>query len=431
MGSYNLRNRRIWSPIHRELGLPASDSIDFDMIEQAVKKKLRESSDLEFKRDGYPAHDRKKRDELAKDLCAMANAEGGWILCGVATGDDEDTASEIVPIPIDKNIEQRIRDVATVLIAPPLLNIEIHHIVVDAEHRIYAIEVPPSTTKPHLVNGGKGDSKHSFYVPIRYGSDTRYAEEPELRRMYSDTFREQNDRSAQFQKFYEEYAEYAEHYEGLTFVLSAYPERDVQFELSPEILRKVLSGIDFARFQGNPKANWLLHPQAQLQRGDRSWVLRDEAKRGRQKYWRLEISENGGMRCAIRLGGWNLDDNWHGQYPLGQPNTTTPTFIEDALLESFTVLCVLQESLFNVGYHILSGLSSSNGQPIEIKPVDAYLEEIDDDSSEDSSIYHFHPAEGHLEVGSEESEQLKLLIQLEQDIVNQAGIQHMYHIKQQ
>lgn len=431
MGSNDMRIRRIWSPIHRELGLPASDSIDFDMIEQAVKKKLRESSDLEFKRDVYPAHDRKKHYELAKDLCAMANAEGGWIFCGVATGDDEDTASEIVPIPIDRNIEQRIRGVASSLIAPPLLNVEIHHIVVDTEHRIYAIEVPPSTTKPHLIFDEKGDSNHPFFVPIRYGSDTRFAEEPELRRMYRNAFRAQEDRSAQFEKFYEEYAEYADHYEGLTFVLSAYPERDVESELSSDVLRKVLHRIDFARFQSNPKANWLLKPQVPLQRGYHSWILRDEARRGRQKYWRFEISENGGIRCAIRLGGWNEKDDWHGKYPLGHANTTTPIFIEDALLESYTMLCTLQESLFNVDYHILSGLSSSNGQPIEIKPIDAHLEEIDDDSSENTLIYRFHPAEGYLEVGSEEGEQLKLLIQLEQDIVNQAGIEQMYHIKQQ
>ena len=62
--------------------------------------------------------------EAAKDIAAMANSGGGWVVFGVAEDSETSAAMDISPIQWNADMQQRILRVTYVRIGPPVLGLE-------------------------------------------------------------------------------------------------------------------------------------------------------------------------------------------------------------------------------------------------------------------------------------------------------------------
>ena len=113
----------MFTPIHRALGLEASD-LSLDLIEQTVEHGVEESNDLDWKKTPYNVKHPKWDEEAAKDIAAMANSGGGWIVFGVDEDGTNNAASRINAVEWSADTQQRLLRTAYSKIGPPVLGLE-------------------------------------------------------------------------------------------------------------------------------------------------------------------------------------------------------------------------------------------------------------------------------------------------------------------
>ncbi len=118
-------------------------------LQRLVDERAEESATLEFK---SRLPDRGKNDDLAKDIAALANTDGGVILYGIAE-DDAGGAAELAPFALSGEAE-RITQVAALIQEPiPGVNVKTIPSSEDARTGFLVVDVQPSPRKPHLVKG--------------------------------------------------------------------------------------------------------------------------------------------------------------------------------------------------------------------------------------------------------------------------------------
>lgn len=194
----------MFTALHAAIGLEPALDLRFEHVEQAVAERVREVARLEWKRTlpliSDPSADKnKQREELAKDLAAMANSGGGTIVYGVAEDkvDGISVAHEVRPTGVvTEEIEQRIRQVASSGISPPLTGLTLLNLTPpgDATGGVLVIDIPDSPDRPHLVPRTTGD-QFWFVASRRNGPHTEAMTEHELATAYRQ--REQSRRSAE------------------------------------------------------------------------------------------------------------------------------------------------------------------------------------------------------------------------------------------
>ncbi|WP_278975011.1 helix-turn-helix domain-containing protein [Alistipes finegoldii] len=118
-------------------------------IKDLVTNEIEESTELEYKREvkvSTPGKDWKK--ELAKDVSAMANANGGIIIYGVGEKDKNGRSvpKDIIPIPNTEISKDSLSQIISANIQPKIEGIEITTIPADADGVIYVVKIPQSTT---------------------------------------------------------------------------------------------------------------------------------------------------------------------------------------------------------------------------------------------------------------------------------------------
>lgn len=118
-----------------------------DHFKQICADRVAESQTLEFKRDP-PGKDDKSKDELRKDVCALANADGGDLVFGI--GEIEGVADRIVPIENESadDLTRRIRQTLDSRIEPRLLGVRMKEVALDSGY-LLAMRVPASLGPPH------------------------------------------------------------------------------------------------------------------------------------------------------------------------------------------------------------------------------------------------------------------------------------------
>jgi hypothetical protein len=185
----------MWSRIHAELGL-SPRPLTYDMVKQAVAQRVRETEDLDWKRDlawkqGSSDFKEKKKREFAKDVAAMANTRGGLIVFGVR--EENEQAVEMLGVLNGEPDRQAMRSFVNTYLRPLVDSLLIE--ALDSEDDVpglIAVLVPPSPDAPHVV--GK---RNEMGVPFRSGSDTQWMSEWQLERAYRDRFtRRSDDRAA-------------------------------------------------------------------------------------------------------------------------------------------------------------------------------------------------------------------------------------------
>lgn len=160
--------------------LPTLDSITPSHLEAMVANGAAESITLEFKSAPYPAGQDGGR-EFLKDICALANTSGGWLLIGIA--EEGGAASEIVPIDDgdpDK-MQQRLESLLQSGIEPRVSGTRMRKIDVTGGY-VIVIRIPPSANVPHRVTA---QNSNRYY--LRSSAGAYEASYGELKSMFSQT----------------------------------------------------------------------------------------------------------------------------------------------------------------------------------------------------------------------------------------------------
>ena len=140
-----------------------------------------ESGWVDFKHAPYYLEKKSQKLELAKDVSAFANAQGGVIVIGIKTrrlGTERiEVADELTPVRIDMVDCGRIRDVVRQYVYPPIDELSCETWPVDESGCVLTIDVPnqDSAHKPFIVGEGlssDGDHYGNMFGYFRRDADT-------------------------------------------------------------------------------------------------------------------------------------------------------------------------------------------------------------------------------------------------------------------
>jgi Putative DNA-binding domain len=155
-------------------------TVDAAFLDEVCKEHWTESDTLEFKRE-LPGGSDKEKHELQKDVCALANADGGDIVFGIDEIDGK--AGEIVPIGIGA-VDAEKRRIAQTLdsgIEPRLPALQIVDVMVPGGY-VLVVRVPASFSGPHCV---RKDTSRRFVM--RNGTTTTDLSFDQLRSAFDRT----------------------------------------------------------------------------------------------------------------------------------------------------------------------------------------------------------------------------------------------------
>ena len=123
----------------------------FDTIEDLqslIDNEIEESTELEYK-SSFAKENPKWKEELAKDVSAMANANGGTIIYGIRQKESINgraVASELLPIPYIEMSKDKLSQLLSSNIQPIVDNIDISVISYDQISGFFIVNVPQSNT---------------------------------------------------------------------------------------------------------------------------------------------------------------------------------------------------------------------------------------------------------------------------------------------
>jgi predicted HTH transcriptional regulator len=131
-------------------------------LEALHRANIKESLTLEYKASlAVDKRDDTKKLEMARDVCAFANADGGQIVYGMTEHDHE-------PAGLDNGIDGSIypeiwfEQVLQQHITPPIPGLRIRHVPLKKPMVAVVIDVPATKTDPHQVSDGRYYRRHNF-----------------------------------------------------------------------------------------------------------------------------------------------------------------------------------------------------------------------------------------------------------------------------
>lgn len=129
-------------------------------IESLIRNQVPESIHLDYK--ASPALEPKKSGEIAKDVSAFANSDGGLLIYGV----EEDKASHL-PVRIDAGVESKwnrewLEQVITSNVNPRIDGVEIRQFILANGNSVICAQVPKSFRGPHQASDNKYYKRFNF-----------------------------------------------------------------------------------------------------------------------------------------------------------------------------------------------------------------------------------------------------------------------------
>lgn len=411
----------MFTPIHRALGLEPGN-ISIDLFKQAVEHSVEETSDLDWKRVAYDSRKPRWDEEAAKDIAAMANSGGGWIVFGIEEDGDKNAASKIAPISWSATDQQRILRMAYAKIGPPVVGLEFHQIECGDEESgsIVMMRVPDSADAPHFAK--KGDD--AFVAPRRNGPHTVYMSDREIERGFRERFQHADDQERLLQDRYERACEALRPEDGVFLAVAAVPYEPVSAQ-GPSSKQRVLEYVSNSRIpelyrQANAHSWWDI---GEIKKGLRQWVLRNNRSSwGKCRHCLYDdatvlasyrVTLQGGSYSATRATDEDLR------------NHSLSEDIETVIIDFLTLLrSHAQERKAYGGFRIRAGLVGDSGSPIFIRATENWGNRpLGVEYSE--PIIRFQPITTELDPLLDIDEILPTINDLALDLINQGGVQYL------
>jgi hypothetical protein len=133
-------------------------------IDQLIADDVQEDIHLDYKES--PAIDKAKRYEIAKDVSAFANSDGGILIYGIIENNNL-PAGKDSGVDHTKYSREWLEQIISSNITPRIDGIRIAPIPVSADRSIYAVEIPKSFRAPHQAPDKKYYKRFNFQsVPM-------------------------------------------------------------------------------------------------------------------------------------------------------------------------------------------------------------------------------------------------------------------------
>ncbi len=411
----------MFTPIHRALGLEPGN-ISINLFKQAVEHSVEETGDLDWKRVAYDSRRPGWDEEAAKDIAAMANSGGGWIVFGIEEDGDKNAASKIVPISWSATDQQRILRAAYAKIGPPVVGLDFHEVPCGSEGggSVVMMRVPDSADAPHFAK--KGDD--AFVAPRRNGPHTVYMSDREIERGFRERFQHADDQERLLQDRYERACEALRPEDGVFLAVATVPYEQVNgreatpvehvYQYVREPLLPVRSGLATTK-------NWW--PGGEIKKGLHQWVIR--ASKGVHWKFRKFVCDDATVLGAYQLGLLETGEQWNHKFPVGLPNHCRAVDIQTAIIDCFTLLrSHAKERQAHGGFRMRAGLVGIAGEPIVIREDDDWTERLRD-ADDMEPIMRFQPITIELDPLVEIEELLPVINDLARDLVSQGGVEYL------
>ena len=411
----------VFTPIHRALGLEAGNAT-IDLIQQAVDHGVEETADLDWKQAVYDSRKPNWDEEAAKDIAAMANSGGGWIVFGVKESGGTNAASEIAPIGWSAAEQQRILRTAYAKIGPPVVGIEFYNIPCGDEDdgNVVMMRIPDSADAPHFAR--KGDN--AFVAPRRNGPHTVYMSDREIERGFRERFQYTDDRERLLQDRFERACEALRPEDGVFLAVAAVPLEPVTGR-GASAMEQVYQYRDEpllpARVGVRAQKNWW--QGGEIKKGLRQWILR--AHKSAHHKFRKFLCDDAAVLGAYQLGLLITDEQWSDQYPVGLTNHCRAVDVQTAVIDCVTLLrSHAEERQAHGGFRIRAGLVGIEGEPIFLRVIDDFDNKLlgADDME---PIVRFQPITIELDPLSMIDEILPIINDLVWDLVSQGGVEYL------
>ena len=411
----------MFTPIHRALGLEAGNAT-IDLIQQAVDHGVEETADLDWKQAVYDSRKPNWDEEAAKDIAAMANSGGGWIVFGVKESGGTNAASEIAPIGWSAAEQQRILRTAYAKIGPPVVGIEFYNIPCgdEGDGSVVMMRVPDSADAPHFAR--KGDN--AFVAPRRNGPHTVYMSDREIERGFRERFQYTDDRERLLQDRFERACEALRPEDGVFLAVAAVPLEPVTGR-GASAMEQVYQYRDEpllpARVGVRVQKNWW--QGGEIKKGLRQWILR--AHKSAHHKFRKFLCDDAAVLGAYQLGLLITDEQWNDKYPVGLTNHCRAVDVQTAVIDCVTLLrSHAEERQAHGGFRIRAGLVGIEGEPIFLRVIDGFGDKLlgADDME---PIVRFQPITIELDQLSMIDEILPIINDLVWDLVSQGGVEYL------
>ncbi|MDD4661860.1 MAG: ATP-binding protein [Candidatus Pacebacteria bacterium] len=153
-----------------------------DDLQSLIDNKERESSILEYKQEISGTDHEKK--EISKDVSAMANTEGGYLVIGIKEASGQADAIIGTPKTIGKQpVEAWIENVLIANVRPKIaITPKVITLASSSDRVVIVLHIPQSPKRPHMVIA---EGRNAYYA--RHNYQANYADEHEVRSMFLES----------------------------------------------------------------------------------------------------------------------------------------------------------------------------------------------------------------------------------------------------
>ena len=426
----------MFTPIHRALGLEPGD-LTLELIEKAIEAGLEETADFDMKRVVPNLKEDKSKQEIAKDIAAMANSGGGWIIYGVGEG-ASDIAGSIHPCEWTATEEQQMLNIAYTKIDPPVVGLEFNKISCgeNSDKKLVLMHIPDSVDAPHFARA----EKNNFSAPRRNGPHTKPMTYRDIERGFRERFQRGAEQEKTLQDYFEQAAEALNPEQGVFLAIAAVPvspkisagsvDRDKAIQHTTPRAYSYLMASQRGSCSKEEKIETefnFIWSQGECVKGMRQWVVRSSAQAAAK--YRKHLHDDGTL-----TGGYCLRRNVRGvqstseQYVAGEINHCNSFNVEKALIDFFSLLREhAQERSVSGGFRIRVGLVGDANSPIVLRNHDKFTWNLML-QSEPEPIKRFQPVSTFIDPLAPIEDILPPLRALALDIVNQGNIQKLWII---
>jgi len=411
----------MFTPIHRALGLEPGN-LTLELIEKAIEAGLEETADFDMKRVVPDLKADKSKQEVAKDIAAMANSGGGWIIYGVGEG-ATGIAGSIHPCEWEAKEEQQMLTIAYTKIDPPVVGLEFNKISCgeNSDKKLVLMHIPDSVDAPHFARA----EKNNFSAPRRNGPHTKPMTYRDIERGFRERFQRGVEQEKTLQGYFEQAADALNPEEGVFLAIAAVP-------VTPKISATPVSEESMYQYANQNLNPEFLHnfeytmreigfpPNPEVKKGYRRWLIRTNVNSKVQ--YRKYFCDDGSMLVSYQLGHIKRGNELF--YDESKKNHCFSKHIEFVIADFMSLLRSYSQGHKVYGmYRIRAGLVGSSDAPITIRTMSNFDQVLEESYSE--PIKRFQPVSTFIDPLAPIEDILPPLRTLALDIVNQGGIQNL------